>query len=355
MTSVALCSTLGHRTACTTALTLTAVLFSGVRPAAAEPPLGSRSFLSRHVRSITELKRELDRDPRLIRIYSELLHMSPSQVRSEFSKLKLTRLRDEGVYKVYGASGTPGSLGYSYKVRRLPRGIDVFTLEDGATPVILKQCGNLLRGFYTTPGPVASSVPAFSEVSPDAGLPSVPGPSPEAISLETPLSSEWGWVEDTTSSAPAPDYFPPAGLVHSAARAWWPWLFPVIGLPFGRRGGGGGGTPVSSITPVFPGPVTLPVTVAPTPSVPGPVTPSVPGPVTLPVTVSPTPVVPGIPESPPGTVITTPVVPVAPESPPIIVVQPIAVIPEPSGFVLWSALGVSGLGFLLMRRRRGRL
>jgi hypothetical protein len=230
-----------HRTVGVAAAVFGVVLLSCGHPASAEPPLGSRSFLSRHVHSVTELKRQLDKDPRLIRIYSELLHMSPTEVKAEFARLRLVKLSEEGVYKVYGVFETPNGMQYSFKVRRLPKGIDVFTLEDGTTPVVLKQCGNLLRGYYATPGPVANTVPAFNEVNPDAGLAYAPGPSPESITLEAPVRSEWGWVEDTVSAAPSAGIVPPPGLSHTVRAAWWPWLFPLIGLPFIGGGGGGGG------------------------------------------------------------------------------------------------------------------
>jgi hypothetical protein len=229
----------------------------------AEPPLGSRSFLSRHVHSVTELRRQLDKDPRLIRIYSELLHMSPAEVRAEFARLRLVKLSEEGVYKVYGVFETPNGLQYSFKVRRLPKGIDVFTLEDGATPVILKQCGNLLRGYYTTPGPIADAVPAFNEVNPDAGLAHAPGPSPESVTLESPVGSEWGWVEDTASAGPLPTIVPPPGLSPAVRAAWWPWLFPLIGLPFIGVGGGGSGGGGSTFGPF---PLFVPPTLASTAS-----------------------------------------------------------------------------------------
>jgi hypothetical protein len=237
------------RTRLIAAVAIIGALYCLPAPASAQPPLGSRSFLSRHVSSVAELRRELDRDPRLIRVYSELLHMTPSQVKSEFSRLRLVRLPEEGVYKVYGVFKTPSGLQYSFKVRRLPRGIDVFTLDDGKTPVILKQCGNLLRGYYSTPGPMASSVPMFNEMYPDAGLPITPGPSPAAVTLDTPVAGEWGWVEDTASAAPPPGFYPPGGLAHAAPRAWWPWLFPLIGLPFIGAGGGGGAAGLTSFVP----------------------------------------------------------------------------------------------------------
>jgi len=227
---------------CASVAVLVVAFLTFPRSARAEPPLGSRSFLTRHVHSVAELKRELASDPRLLRIYSELLHMSPEVVKAEFSRLKLVRLPEEGAYKVYGVYATPQGLQYSFKVRRLPKGIDVFVLPDGTTPVILKQCGNLLRGYFATPGPVANSVPAFNELSPDAGLAQAPGSLPETITLDTPVANEWGWVEDTLATAPSPAIFPPPGLVASRIPApWWPWLFPLVGVPFIGGGGGGGG------------------------------------------------------------------------------------------------------------------
>jgi hypothetical protein len=116
----------------------------------------------------------------------------------------------------------------------------------------LKQCGNLLRGYYSTPSPLASTAPMFNPVNPDAGLPITPSPSPEALAIDTPIAGEFGWVEEAPGAAPPAGFFPPGGLTHGAPRAWWPWLFPLLGLPFiGGGGGGGGGFAIAGPAPVF--------------------------------------------------------------------------------------------------------
>ena len=299
--------------------TLITALGCGLKATASSPPLGSRSFLSRHVSSVRDLQDELDRDPRLIRIYSELLHMSPAQVKSEFSRLKMIKLQEEGVYKIYGARTTADGSKYSFKVRRLPRGSAIFTLEDGRTPVILRQCGNLLRGYYDIPSAMASNIPRFNVLNPDAGLPAAPGPAPAAITLDSPISGDWDWVEDTNATAPPPSYIAPPLLAASIAPLWWPWLFPLVGVPF--IGGGGRGT-----TPTGPGTVINP-----------PGIPSIPSTPTTPTT---------------PTIPTVPIVPIIPEVP-IIPTPPANVVPEP-GIAAWLA-AVTALGGIaaLRRVRRG--
>jgi hypothetical protein len=51
------------RTRLIAAVAIIGALYCLPAPASAQPPLGSRSFLSRHVSSVAELRRELDRDP----------------------------------------------------------------------------------------------------------------------------------------------------------------------------------------------------------------------------------------------------------------------------------------------------
>jgi hypothetical protein len=264
--------------------------------------------------------------------------MSPEQVKSEFSRLKMLKLQEEGVYKIYGARTTVDGSTYSFKVHRLPRGSAVFTLEDGRTPVILRQCGNLLRGYYDIPSAMASNVPKFSVLNPDAGLPAAPGPAPAAITLDSPISAEWNWVEDTNATAPPPSYIAPPLLAAAIAPVWWPWLFPLVGIPF-IGGGGRGASPPGALNP--------PVTVITTPEVPSvPSTPNTPETPITPVTpVIPTvPIVPITPELP-----TVPIVPIVPEVPVIPTVPILPAVPEP-GIASWLA-AASALGGLAVFRR----
>lgn len=240
-----------------------------------EPPLGARAFLSRHVYSVSELLNELDRDPRLMKVYTSVLHMTPAEVRSEFAKLQLIRLPKTEVYQVYGVERSSKGYQFSYKVRRLPAGIPVLVLKDTGIPVILVQCGNLIRGYYNAPAPSAENVPLFDEMHPDAGLQTGSDfPKPDNLVFGQPSDVTGGWIEEPDVTAPTGEGVPPAHLT-SVPKCWWYWLFPLIAIPFLIHGGGGGGSAVFFGTGPFipPDSGSLAATVEPSIDIPEPTAP----------------------------------------------------------------------------------
>lgn len=116
----------------------------GVRAAILLAPpskLPPGSFVKEPTRSIEELNRHIQKNPKVAERYAKLIKMSPEMIRLAFSKLRLTTLKENTYLDVYYCRQTKSGDVIGHKRRLVRKGTKIFATEDGL-PVMIQICGN---------------------------------------------------------------------------------------------------------------------------------------------------------------------------------------------------------------------
>ena len=234
-----------------------APVFKKLPPYRPDVPPGS--FVVKPVRTDSAVYGQAISRSMILQRYQYAWKTTPEETLRRLQDLKLTQLKESGVYRVYYARPNGA---WGYKVRRVPEGTFVFSLPDTPKPIMLQVCGN----------PVEEVLPPRNAKKKQSVPPFVPGEGDSGLVLEglgdtgnlygfAPQAPEFLDNGLTGLSGNSGSLMPiaaiPADSIKSFGGANFPLpggggfnlgnlLFPIVGTAigsqvsnFGRNGGGG--------------------------------------------------------------------------------------------------------------------
>lgn len=186
------------------------------------------SFLNRPANTLSELIAEVKSDDQVADRFMRHFAMTKDDVINMFSKLKIGRLPQDGVYLVYNV---PGWEEVRSRALFFRKGTLVWTDQQG-TPVLKASCGNpLVRGSDIGVATVATGI----KVQPNLAYRDLVAQTPETSFIEaSPELAAPGTVEIN-----AADVLPTAPNVPQVQRGSFPYILPLgLGALFGLNNGG---------------------------------------------------------------------------------------------------------------------
>lgn len=185
------------------------------------------SFLNRPANTVSELISQVKSDKEVAGRFMRHFAMTKEDVVEMFSKLKIGRLPQDGVYLVYNV---PGWEEVRSRALFFRKGTLVWTDQNG-TPVLKASCGNpMVRGSDIGVAAVATGV----KVQPVLAYRDLAGPTPETSFIEaTPTLAAPGNIEVN-----AADVLPTVPATPSVSRESFPYILPLgLGALFGFSNG----------------------------------------------------------------------------------------------------------------------
>ncbi len=125
------------------------------------------SYVTKPARTDDAVYRQAITRPAILQRYQYAWKTSPEETLQRLHGLKLTRLAQPGVYRVYY---TRANGAWGYKVRSVPAGTWVYALPETSRPIMLQVCGNPVE---IVPPALAANRPKplpFSPLEPDTDL-----------------------------------------------------------------------------------------------------------------------------------------------------------------------------------------